>query len=137
MKIEVSTRYISADDVEAAFYVAFSHCDPGMMENVWAEGDVICVHPGSQAIIGNIAVIRSWSHIFSNAALPSMQINVVKRTVNGTMAVHVVEEHIVTGEHTPAIVLATNVYQKFEQGWLMVEHHGSVIQGQAKTHVLQ
>jgi ketosteroid isomerase-like protein len=129
--------YTSPDDVEAAFYVAFSHCDLRTMENVWADDDVICVHPGSQAIVGHTAVIRSWAHIFSNAALPSMQINVIKRTGNETMAVHVVEEHIATGEHTSATVLATNVYQKYAQGWLMVEHHAAVVQGQTKTFALQ
>jgi ketosteroid isomerase-like protein len=129
--------YISSDDVEATFYVAFSHCDRMMMETVWGNDDVICVHPGSQAIIGHTAVLRSWEHIFSNAVLPSMQINVVKRTVNETMAVHLVEEHIATGESTSAIVIATNVYRKFEQGWLMVEHHGSVVQGETMTHAVQ
>lgn len=129
--------YISADDVEAAFYVSFSHCDRLTMENVWANGDVICVHPGSQVIVGHTAVLRSWAHIFSDATLPSMQINVIKRIDNDTMAVHVVEERIATGENTSAIVLATNVYQKYQQGWLMVEHHGSVIQGQANTSTLQ
>jgi ketosteroid isomerase-like protein len=130
-------RYISSDDVEAAFYVAFSHCDRMMMDYVWANDDVICVHPGSQAIIGHTAVLRSWEHIFSNAVLPSMQINVVKRTIIDTMAVHVVEEHIATSESTSAIVLATNVYKKYEQGWLMIEHHGSVVQGQTKAHAIQ
>ncbi len=137
MKTRSAPKYTSPDDAEAAFYVAFSHCDREMMENVWAGDDVICVHPGSQAIIGHASVTRSWAHIFNNTLMPSMQINVVKRTGNDKMAVHVVEEHIATGENTSAIVLATNVYQKFEQGWLMVEHHGSLIQGQTQRHVIQ
>ena len=129
--------FATPDDTEAAFYSAFSRCDHSAMGSVWADDEVICVHPGSQAIVGYAAVMRSWSHIFSNAELPDIKMHVIQRTVNETLAVHVVEERIATGASTSALVLATNVYYKLESGWLMVEHHGSISQAQAGSPVLQ
>ena len=53
------------------------------------------------------------------------------------MAVHLVEEHIATGTESEVVVLATNVYQLFEDGWLMIEHHGSVIRSQLEGKTVQ
>lgn len=95
------------------------------------------MHPGSAAIVGYEAVMRSWAYIFDGAELPVIQTNVVKRTASDTLAVHVVEEHISTGDSSAALLLTTNVYQKYDTGWLMVEHHGSITQSQAESHTLQ
>ena len=40
----------SPDEVEAVFYEAFIHLRPEVMAGLWADEDVICVHPGSGAI---------------------------------------------------------------------------------------
>jgi len=130
------SHFTSADEVEAAFYAAFNRCDREAMADLWADDEVVCIHPGSQAIVGYEAVIRSWSHIFTHAELPDIQVNIVKRAVTEALVVHVGEERISTGKAT-ATVLATNVYKKYEEGWLMVEHHGSVMQVPTQEHVLQ
>ena len=130
-------NHISADEAEAAFYAAFSHCDREAMGDVWANDDVVCVHPGSNVIVGYDAVMRSWANIFSNAALPNIAINVIKRTLDVTLAVHLVEEVIATGENAYVSVLATNVYRKYEDGWYMVEHHGAIVQAATESHTLQ
>ena len=128
--------FASADEVEAAFYAAFNRCDREAMADLWADDEVVCIHPGSQAIVGYEAVIRSWSYIFTHAELPDIQVHIVKRAVTEALVVHVVEERILTGEAI-ATVLATNVYKKYEEGWLMVEHHGSVMQVPTQKQVLQ
>ena len=129
--------FATPEDAEAAFYAAFANCDRKGMETLWADDEVICGHPGSQAIVGYEAVMRSWAYIFDGAELPDIQVHTVKQTVSDTLAVHVVEEHISTGENSSATLLATNVYRKYDADWLMVEHHGSVIQSQTETHTLQ
>jgi len=129
--------HISPDDAEAAFYAAFSRCDKEAMSEVWANDDVVCVHPGSNVIVGYDAVMRSWTNIFSNAGVPNIAINVIKRTLDVTLAVHLVEEVIATGENAYVSVLATNVYQKYEDGWLMVEHHSALVQAATESHTLQ
>lgn len=130
------SQFTSATEVEAAFYTAFNRCDYEAMADLWAKDEVVCVHPGSHAIVGYEAVMRSWSHIFTNAELPEIQINVVKQITTDSLAVHVVEEHIATG-HTAAAVVVTNVYRKYKEGWLMVAHHGSVMQMPSRQQVLQ
>lgn len=125
------------EDVEVAFYAAFSDCDHNAMLKLWADDEVVCVHPGSHPIVGYEAVMRSWAYIFDGADLPDIQVNTLKRTVSDTLAVYVVEEHISTRGSSSAILLATNVYQKYDEGWSMVEHHGSVIQSQAEAQTMQ
>lgn len=133
----MNSNFAQPDDAEAAFYLAFRQCDPNAMQAVWANDKVVCVHPGSAAIIGYEAVLRSWQHIFANAALPHLQTKVMHRIANDNLAIHVVEEQIATGDNTSARVLATNVYRKQDGRWLMVEHHGSLIQMQSEQHTLQ
>lgn len=118
------------DAVEIAFYDAFINCDLEAMKTLWAREDVVCVHPGSSAIVGYEAIMSSWEYILDDSLLPDIEVNVLKQTVTEEMAVFVVEEYIATSETTAVVILATNVYQKFEQGWLITEHHGSVIQAQ-------
>ncbi len=128
----------TSDDAEAAFYNAFNHCDIDKMKTVWADDDIICVHPGAQALSGYEPVTRSWRHIFINAELPDIRINVLRQTVNGTLAIHVVEEHISAGMNNPsAVVLATNVYKQYDAGWLMIEHHASMIRGNHEGRTIQ
>ncbi len=127
----------SPDEVEAVFYEAFMRCDHDVMASLWAEGDVVCVHPGSGAIVGYDEVMRSWAHIFTNAEQPDIQYLVGKRTESDELAVHVVAEEISSAGQTATVVLATNVYQKFAQGWRMVEHHASLVQSGREGHTLQ
>ncbi|MFW2371901.1 MAG: YybH family protein [Gammaproteobacteria bacterium] len=133
LKLELKTP----DAVEAAYYEAFNHCDKQVMATLWSDGDVVCVHPGSGAIVGHAAVIRSWEHIFLNAQMPEIHISVTKKTVVDGLAVHLLTEAISTGNETSALVFVTNVYQKFDNGWLMIEHHGSVVQRQQQENRLQ
>jgi hypothetical protein len=115
----------SPDEVEAVFYEAFMHCDKAVMAALWAEGDVVCVHPGSAAIVGHEAVVRSWAHILTDATRPDIHYTVSKRSDSSDLAVHLVTENITTAGEA-ALVFCTNVYQKFDSGWLMIEHHATL-----------
>ena len=126
----------TSDEVEAAFYGAFTQCDSEAMASVWANEKVVCIHPGSNPIYGLDAVMRSWDAILNQASTPDILFNVIKKTVNNNLAIHIVEEHIAHGKSV-AVVLATNVYQQFDNGWLMIEHHASVIHPQDDGRTLQ
>jgi len=132
-KLELKTP----EEAESVYYEAFMHCDKEVMAALWADGDVVCVHPGSGAIVGHDAVVRSWSHIFTNAQTPEITYTVAKQTVSDGLAVHIVAEEIATSGTTSTVVLATNVYQKFDSGWLMIEHHASLIQAKQQGQTLQ
>ena len=125
------------NEAEIVYYEAFMHCDTKVMAALWADGDVVCIHPGSGAIVGHEAVVRSWSHIFTNARPPQITFTVSKRIVSDELAVSLVLEEVSTDDGETALVLATNVYQKIDIGWLMVEHHGSLIQSRPQKHTLQ
>lgn len=128
----------SPDDAETVYYEAFRHCDSKVMAAMWADGDVICVHPGSGAVIGHGAVVRSWRHILTNAQTPEIEVTVLKRMDVDGLAVHLVIERLTDRNNTSVSVLATNVYQKFDSGWLIVQHHASLVESQEATgHTLQ
>ncbi|GAB4353151.1 MAG: nuclear transport factor 2 family protein [Gammaproteobacteria bacterium] len=129
-------HFRSPDEVEAVYYEAFGRCDAEVMAALWAEGDVVCVHPGSGAVVGHEAVARSWRHIFAGARPPRVSYRVGKRTVSDSLAVHILTETI-GGAGEEAVVLATNVYQKFAEGWLMIEHHASLVQTPQSQHTVQ
>jgi len=127
----------TADEAEATFYEAFKRCDIDMMAELWAEGEVVCIHPGSGPIVGYDAVIRSWQQIFDNALPPQITITPIKQMNSSELAVRLVLEEIETDGGDIAAVLATNIYQKLENGWRMVEHHGSVTRSMPQKRTLQ
>ncbi|WP_455210241.1 nuclear transport factor 2 family protein [Kaarinaea lacus] len=114
---------------EAAFYSAFAECDVKAMDAVWAGENVICIHPGSSALVGREAVMRSWENMLLYAEPPNIHVEVLSRTASEGLAVHVVEEHITAGYGDAAsssMVLATNVYCYENDRWQLLEHHASV-----------
>ena len=112
-------------------------CDIEVMSALWAEGSVVCVHPGSGIISGYEAVVRSWQHILENSQPTEIQYNLVSKSVVDDLAVHVVTEEIRDNDTVVAVVIATNVYRRFDHGWLMVEHHGSQVQQAVANRTLQ
>jgi hypothetical protein len=127
----------SSSEAEVVFYEAFMHCDVDVMSALWAEGDVVCVHPGSGIISGYEAVVRSWRHILENSSPSEIRYDLVSKTIAGDLAIHIVTEEILNNGTPVAIVVATNVYRRFNHGWQMVEHHGSVMQQEAVHRTLQ
>ena len=129
-------EFNSPDDVEAVYYEAFRHCDSNVMAALWADGYVVCIHPGCGAIVGHEAVARSWRHIFTDAEQAEVIYRVERKTISDDLTVHLVTEEIGSGDEL-ARVIATNVYQKFESGWLMIEHHSSLVQTQSLNQTVQ
>lgn len=125
------------DEVEAVFYEAFMRCDADVMAGLWANEGVLCVHPGSGALVDHEAIIRSWANIFSNAQQTELKFTVVNRALSNDLAVHVVAEEMLNSGTVTAIILATNVYRKFDNGWLMIEHHASLVQNRRNGRTLQ
>ncbi len=130
-------QFKTPDEAEAVFYESFMRCDPDVMAGLWADEDVVCVHPGAGVIVEYDAIIRSWANIFSNVDSAEMKITVIRRVLSDELAVYVVAEEMLNSGQVAAVVLATNVYRKFDCGWLMVEHHASLVQNQSNGQTLQ
>ena len=127
----------TAEAAETMFYESFRTCDVDMMAALWARSDVVCIHPGSDPIVGYESVIRSWRNIFSNALPPKVTVTIVKRFNSDELATSVVIEDVSSGTGDTALVLATNVYKKIDGHWQMVEHHGSLLQSRPQKYTIQ
>ena len=125
------------DEVDAVFYEAFMRCDADVMAALWADEDVACVHPGAGVILDYEAIIRSWANIFSNVDSAEMNTTVINSVLSDDMAVYVVAEEMLNSGQVVAVVLATNIYRKTDCGWLMVEHHASLVQNLPAGQTLQ
>lgn len=125
------------NEVEAVFYEAFIHCDSEVMAGLWADEGVVCVHPGSGAIVDYRSIVRSWVNIFADAQRTEMKYTVLNAVLTNDLAVHVVAEEMLSSGMVSAVVLASNVYRKFDTGWLMIEHHASLVQATSKGQTLQ
>jgi hypothetical protein len=90
------------------------------MSGLWADEGVVCVHPGAGAIVQYDAIVRSWANIFSNARSTDIKATVINRVISNELAVYVVAEEMLSSGTVAAVVLATNVYRKFDSGWWLV-----------------
>lgn len=121
--------FSTPQEAEQAFYSAFEACDPDLMEAVWADSNVSCIHPGAPAIHGREHVLTSWQQIFSDAQPPALRIQAISQVTQEALAVHTVVEHI-SADHrldSPSTeIIATNVLVKQENGWRILQHHASL-----------
>jgi hypothetical protein len=121
----------TAENANASFYDAFESLSIEEMENVWSHDEnVICIHPGWEALLGWFAIRESWFQIFQNTDKISIQENTLRSKKYGNLAIIVCLEHIdiiINSENHKSGVLATNVYENHRSRWLLTHHHGSAI----------
>jgi ketosteroid isomerase-like protein len=125
------------DAIRAAnteFYRAFESLSLDAMEAVWAQtDDVRCVHPGWQEMCGWDAVRKSWKAIFEAAAYMEFNVTNLALWTSNDLACVFCHENIVTfreGHEVRTVVLATNVFRRQNDRWLMIVHHGSPVLSQ-------
>ena len=123
----------SITTANARFYRAFETLAIDEMDRVWAHGKhVKCVHPGWPLLVGWPAVRASWETIFANTAEMSFTLSSVEVVAGGELAWVTCTENIlseVRGRVTVTSVLATNVFERDGERWLMVHHHASHVLG--------
>lgn len=119
-----SYRCPTPTHAEAAFYSSFTACDTASMEEIWGPDDVVCIHPGSAPLIGRSAVIKSWRHIMLEGGTVTLRNELLCETLAGSIAIHVVREVLYSADRE-AVVLATNIYKRYSEGWKIIEHHAS------------
>lgn len=114
-----------------AFYDAFSNRNLASMNGLWWQGATsLCVHPGSQVLMGWSEIQASWQGIFQNTNSLEIDIEIVKVEVDRSLAYVVVREIVLQssqGRKIKALSTATNIFQKMAQKWYLVHHHGSPI----------
>jgi ketosteroid isomerase-like protein len=121
----------SVREANAAFYRAFESLDIRNMDPLWAkEAYVHCIHPGWSARSGWRKVRDSWVMIFNHTRAIRFNVTDVQVYFSGALAWVVCVESIESddGERwVESQVLATNLFERREDRWLMIHHHGSPV----------
>jgi hypothetical protein len=111
------------------FYRAFESLDLAEMDQVWAHGDhVACVHPGWHRLHGWDAVRGSWAAIFQGTTEMRFTVTDVRAELRGELGwVHCTENILseTRGHLAITAILATNVFERRGERWLLVHHHAS------------
>jgi ketosteroid isomerase-like protein len=119
----------AVEEANRRFYRAFEALDLAEMEKVWVHDDhVKCVHPGWPLLSGWDSVRASWEAIFSNTGEMRFTLGEVQVAVRGPLAWVTCTENIlseVRSRVSVTSVLATNIFEQGDDGWLMVHHHAS------------
>ncbi len=113
------------------FYEAFESLDIAKMDEVWAHLEyVTCVHPGWSLRSDWPAVRDSWVLIFNNTFSMKFELTESIVQVAGDMAWVICVENITSqqsDESQQVRVLATNLFERIGDEWLMIHHHGSPV----------
>jgi len=111
-----------------AFYNAFESLDIKEMEKVWLkEKYVQCIHPGWRSLTGSEDVIDSWRQIFANTKEMHFLLTDVKVQVRESLAWVTLYENInssVGQETSSGVILSTNIFEKRQDQWYIIHHHG-------------
>jgi len=124
-------KFPTPEAAESAFYAAFEVRDLDAMMAVWASDDSIaCIHPLTAPLNGRSAVAAGWRSIFEAAGQFRVQVEVAHEIREADQVIRVVREYLLIGQETEPRppILATNVYRKANDGWLLVLHHASPLQ---------
>ena len=114
-----------------AFYRAFEGLDIKRMESLWArDAEIQCGHPGWRILRGWKPVMESWRRIFENTPSIHFTLTDVKIEVHGKLAWVTLYENlnsVIERQKVSASILTTNIFQKNNDGWRMIHHHGSTV----------
>jgi ketosteroid isomerase-like protein len=101
------------------------------MDRVWLhDDDVKCIHPGWELLSGWEEVRESWARIFQNTARMQVAISNVEVQIHADVAWVVCNENITSTTESgfdTALLLATNIFLRRGENWLMIHHHASPI----------
>ena len=124
-------------EANARFYRAFEALDLPAMDAVWAHGeDVKCVHPGWPLLTGWPAVRESWRAIFENTEEMRFTIADVRVEIHGILGWVTCTENILSehrGRVAVTAILATNLFTRVDDAWLLVHHHASHVLSSAEV----
>jgi ketosteroid isomerase-like protein len=113
------------------FYRAFESLELDTMEGVWLrDPKIVCIHPGWRKLSGWGPVMQSWERIFQSAFEMKFDAREVEVFEGRDLAVVVTEENLTQRGYDGTArsqVLATNIFERIGQKWLMVLHHGSPV----------
>jgi ketosteroid isomerase-like protein len=124
--MEEKRVFLTSDEAEKAFYLAFQQEDLNLMMAVWEDDkEVTCIHPGAARLVGQTPIRESWEQIFSHESGIKFEINQKRVLLENDIAIHHVVESIYIDGELQSEILATNVYRKSHDSWHILLHHAS------------
>jgi len=133
----MSTDRTAVTEANARFYRAFEALDLATMDTVWAHGEEVkCVHPGWPLLTGWPAVRESWRAIFENTEEMRFTISEVRTETSGDLGWVTCTENILSdagGRVAVTAILATNLFTRVDDAWLMIHHHASHVLSSAEV----
>lgn len=118
-------------EANRAFYRAFESLDIEKMQQVWLKNPrITCIHPGWHKLTGWGPIMSNWERIFENVFEMKFEFGEIEATVRGDLAVVVVEENLTQMGYDGTVrakVIATNVFERIDDCWWLVIHHGSPV----------
>jgi ketosteroid isomerase-like protein len=94
------------------------------------EDNVVCIHPGWDLFRGWLAIRESWLTIFRNTHMIKFIITNTKVRLFNNITVVVCLENIETLVNEKIVrlgVIATNIFERMENRWLLIHHHSSSV----------
>ena len=107
-------------EANARFYRAFQTKNVEAMADIWAEGDVTCVHPGWPALESRTAILDSYKLILAHAEQDPVICLNPRLSLRGDQALVLCEEQVGV-----ALLVASNLFLRTAKGWRLVHHQAS------------
>ena len=114
-----------------AFYAAFAGKAFAAMDDLWADGDVTCIHPGWPPLRGRDAVMASWRDILGHEP-PDVSAHRTDVGLRGGVAVVTCLE-LIPGTGRPQLLSATNLFVKQGAVWKMIHHQAGIANVDPRT----
>lgn len=113
------------------FYDAFEASDMDVMSDVWLhDTKVACTHPGWTTLHGWAEVASSWFALFQSPSPVQFILTTIDARIHGDLAWVTLDENLIgagAGSGAGQTVAALNIFQRIDDVWRLVCHHGSTV----------
>ena len=122
---------LAVEEANERFYQALENADLELMEAVWLHAEsVTCVHPGWELLTGWDNVCESWRRIFEGTQGMRVRASDISVHIEDDFAWVTCHENLAlfldrSTAPASAVTVATNLFRRFDDEWLMVHHHAS------------
>ncbi len=116
-------------DVNTRFYQALGTRDLKLMGKVFVHDDRAgCMHPGWIMLKGWEAIRQSWENVFDPEDQLEIKLHNLSLEIEGKSAWVTCIQELTYIKRDPVVInvsVSTNIFEKYEDGWLMVIHQAS------------
>jgi SnoaL-like domain len=94
------------------------------MMSLWApSSEILCVHPGSSALVGYRLIQQSWAHIFAGGPI-QIDAMPLHHLADDRIAWHGIAERLTQVQGGQVTTLFTShLYVRTDEGWRLHLHH--------------